>query len=265
MLGAGAVPPEIIGTGSMVAREWAGAIDYPGPDPDDLTEVAQYQASGLGDPAAVGEHLARTIEAKLTDVTGLTVSDEAHPLRMLTAHPLRVFATTNYDDMIERSLRVAGKAPQSLSCRWWDDEPTPEPERPVEADDPLVFHLHGRYDEPRSMVATKADYLDFVTTLAQRDVLPPTMTEALGDHSLLFIGYSFRDSNFHLILRALQPRRAGIAVLRPPSGLDGAQLEEWMDYFPSYLESLTGCDFDVFWGDGRDFCLALQQRLDGRA
>ncbi len=263
MLGAGAIPPKIIGTASTVAKEWADAIEYPGPDPTDLAEVAQYLSSGLGDPPAVGEHIHRVFEDKLTDVTGLSVTSELHPLRYLTEHQLEVYLTTNYDDMIERCLRLAEKRPQPLSCQWRTDTEVTEPEEPVTSKTPLVFHLHGRQEETDSMVVTKSDYLEFVSEMSRRDLLPDEVTQAMADHSLLFIGYGFQDSNFHLILRAMGPKRASIAVLRPPRGVAGEQLERWMMYFPRYLQTLTGCEFDVFWGDGIDFCAELKRRLEG--
>lgn len=264
MLGAGAVPSDIIASAATVAAEWAGEIGYPGPDRYDLAAVAQYQSSGLGDPPAVGEYLGRSFRTKLEQVTGLSVSDKLHPLRFLTGHPLPTFITTNYDDMIERSLRVNDKTPQPMSCAWRDRQTMTEPPVAVDVDTPLVFHLHGRWEDPESMVVTKADYLDFVLALGDRKLLPGAVTDAMINHSLLFVGYSFRDSNFHLILRAIRPRRANVAVLHPPSGLDDAHLERWMDYFPRYLQSLTGCVFDIFWGSGQEFCAELRRRLEVR-
>ena len=77
---------------------------------------------------------------------------------------------------MEESLRSRGKSSDSEFCRWSKflkiqtpniksvfekNEYKPSSERP------LVYHLHGHINYPRSMVLTETDYLDFIINLSK--------------------------------------------------------------------------------------------------
>ncbi len=146
---------------------------------------------------------------------------------MLAELPLPIL-TTNYDDFMVQALRGAGKQPVEEFCRWTArdsfgpsvfDAPggfEPTVERP------LVYHLHGMLERPESLVLTEDDYVDFLVNLADPDVVPPRIREALSDTMLLFIGYRLADWNFRVLYRGLfekvdpSGRRQNLTVqLRP--------------------------------------------------
>ena len=93
-------------------------------------------------------------------------------------------------------------------------------------DSPLVFHIHGHWDLPESMVATEDDYLDFLVNIA-RDlatnptdpsktaILPLRVRRALKGSTLMFLGYSLSDVNFRVILRGRKSRSARYGAGRP--------------------------------------------------
>ena len=121
------------------------------------------------------------------------------------------------------------------------------------------------------MVATEDDYLDFLVNIsgdlnskrlnrvATRRMLPLPVFNALQGNTLLFIGYSLRDMNFRVILRAI--RRSldrsnqipGITVQY--AGSDGAEMKAYLEkYFGGMLNLSVG------WATARDFATELKHK-----
>ncbi len=125
---------------------------------------------------------------------------------MLADLPLPVYVTTNYDDLMVRALKSRGKTPIQEICRWNEyfkrRKPTsdyvPTPEKP------LIYHLHGCYEMPESLVLTEDYYLDFlVATSMKQNLLPPRIQKAFTDSSLLFLGYRIADLGSQVLFRIL--------------------------------------------------------------
>lgn len=140
--------------------------------------------------------------------------------------PIRRFATTNYDREIENALAkfrkglVAEKSfdfglePDSEEYRGWLSI-TPRREdlerlilfalARAEGNDNMVFHCHGRFDEPESIVATEADYQKWY--LGHDDdasvAFQQNIKLLLASNPLLFIGYGLRDDDLLRPLREL--------------------------------------------------------------
>ena len=99
-----------------------------------------------------------------------------------------------------RAARFAGgtAARRLPTCRGVDPGLVPTQANPV------VFHLHGHYDVPESLVLTEDDYLDFLVAVSRDDgLLPHQIQKALAGASLLFLGYRLADWNFRVIHRGL--------------------------------------------------------------
>src|SRR5262245_12779966 len=93
-LGAGASFPALP-LGSTIAAEWAREHNYPGDNPKNLIEVAQFLAIQV-DPIYPKERiLQRLAGAKRPD---FDAADEPHAL--LAELPLPIYLTTNYDDFM---------------------------------------------------------------------------------------------------------------------------------------------------------------------
>lgn len=254
-----------VGSSAEIARAWARKYGYPGPDVEDLSAVAQFIAT-RGDPATPNDEMTRHLRERLDRFVVADIDDRLDPYRYLPTLPVEVFVTTNYDDLLVRGLRTANKRPRTAVCRWKPPQRFWEPQDPIpdtapDADQPLVFHLHGRYTDSPSMVITTADYLDFLEQMAANDLLPEVVTTALAENALIFIGYSFGDTNFQLLLRLWKPERRSVAVLLEPAGLAPSRAEAYKAYFPSRLHALTGQRIDVFWGTAGEFCRELQAHL----
>ncbi|HEX2062539.1 MAG TPA: SIR2 family protein [Thermoanaerobaculia bacterium] len=247
--------------GAAIAREWADRYEYPLPDRDDLARVSQFVAV-LEDPMWPKEEISTFFHGKAPE---LASEDEPH--RILAELPLPIYLTTNYDDFMAQALRAVGKDPVEEFCRWTPREsfrPSVfETARGFEptVEQPLVFHLHGMLNRPESLVLTEDDYIDFLVNIADTQVIPPRVREALADTMLLFIGYRLADWNFRVLYRGLvekvdpSGRRQNLMVQLRPADVpspDAAQT-----YLERYFDAMS---VRVFWGDARAFVQELRKR-----
>ena len=266
-LGAGACC-EKIPVGSQIANEWAKNYDYPMEDSDDLIRVAEFVAV-TADAMTPKEEICKKINEKLKEVptSYFEIPGEIHGV--LADLPLPVYITTNYDDFMVRALESRGKTPIQEICRWnkslkkskrtpSDYVPTPEK--------PLVFHLHGFYKIPESLVLTEDDYLDFFAANSmEQNMLPPRIQEALIGTSLLFLGYSITDWDFRVLFRILAGylekslSRTHLSVQLVPGDVSESQKEKAQNYLDRYFSELH---IQVYWHDCRDFAEELRTRWE---
>ncbi len=263
-IGAGAAA-SVLPLGGEVAVTWAEASHYPLDDDHDLTRVAQYLAVTGTDAMEPKERIARELQT----APAPDFDDPLEPHGLLADLHLPLYITTNYDDFMTRALRSRGSKPHQEICRWnkytrevdadgssvFDDpsfRPTPE--------EPVVFHLHGTWDKPESMVLTEDDYLEFVVNLTRyKDLLPAPIQGAFAGTSLLFVGYSLQDWTFKVLFKGLigslenSTRRLNLAVQLSPGAKPAEQ------YLDRYFE---GQDVGVYWGTATDFTKELRNRLD---
>jgi hypothetical protein len=270
-LGAGACGT--LPSGAELRSRWAAAYEYPFADDGDLARVMQYAAISEGDTIYLKENVCQYLgSAQPPDF-----DDPAEPHALLADFPIPVFITTNYDDFLARALKVVGKNPNSAMCSWFADadydreffetmpglKPTPA--------EPLVYHLHGSMQTPKSLVLTESDYLEFLVkiTTSHDDealrIIPSAILSALTDNPLLFIGYSLQDWTFrvlfHGLLRTIPGihRRRNVSVqLLPPVPQRTKEAEERARrYLTRYLEDWR---ISIYWGTATEFCRELRQR-----
>lgn len=91
-LGAGASFPAIP-LGSTIAAEWAQEYTYPGDNPKNLVEVAQFLAVQF-DPLTPKEKILKQLDNVVPP--DFNAADEPHGL--LADLPLPIYLTTNYND-----------------------------------------------------------------------------------------------------------------------------------------------------------------------
>src|SRR6185295_19755514 len=117
-LGAG-VNYGILPTGATIAAEWARQHKYPLKDVADLARVAQFMGIKLDDRMRPKELIVSLFEKALKSVDlDAKLKDPQNPLAFLAELPLPVYITTNYDDLMTRALKFAGKTPYSEICGW---------------------------------------------------------------------------------------------------------------------------------------------------
>jgi Sir2- and TIR-associating SLOG family/SIR2-like domain len=110
--------------------------------------------------------------------------------RILARLPIKTYWTTNYDKLIEDSLKAAGKVPDVKYTL--DHLKLTKPKR-----DAIVYKMHGDIEHPDDAVLTKDDYERYQSTRGQY------VTALSGDlvaKMFLFLGFSFTDPNLDYIL-----------------------------------------------------------------
>jgi len=257
-LGAGAAAGTLP-LGGDIAQRWADEYGYPLPDGGDLARVAQFIAVH-DDPMAPKERLCAELKRfALPDFAG---EDEPHAA--LAELPLPIVITTNYDNLMFEAFRAKGKDPRREICRWNSSPNLDDIPRILDGDfvptpaNPIVFHLHGHFDVPDSLVLTEDDYLDFLVAISRDEgLLPHQIQKALAGASLLFLGYRLADWDFRVIHRGLvmageqSLRRLSVNVQLPPA--DHSSRE--------YLEKYFGAmNVQVYWGKAGDFARELRER-----
>src|SRR4051812_48608032 len=167
-LGAGAAVPTLP-LGGDIAERWATQHCYPlKDDKRDLPRIAQYLAV-CRDPMFPKE----LFDKEFSSTPPPDFTDPCEPHRALADLNLPLYMTTNYDGFMAEALRERARAPVQEACKWnnspslkkapsplWSDaafEPTPA--------NPVVFHLHGYFGLPESLVLTEDDYLAFLVAV----------------------------------------------------------------------------------------------------
>jgi hypothetical protein len=248
--------------GADIAKEWAGEHGYPLEDDDDLARVAQF----------IGVHSEDAMypkELMLDELLGVQPPDfgnKDEPHSALASLPFPVYMTTNYDDFMVDALKYHRKNPKREICRW-NCSPAVRAE-PIVLDptfvptaaEPIVFHLHGHFRVPESIVLTEDDYLDFLVAVSRNDrLLPHQIYKALAGTSLLFIGYKLADWDFRVLHRGLvmaseaSLRRLSVTVQLPAA-------ESARQYLDQYFKAMN---VRVYWGTAADFVAELRERWEG--
>jgi hypothetical protein len=160
-----------------IARELGLDIDQE----HDLISIAQYHLNEKQNRSGLNRAL-------IEQLSPGHVPTENH--RILARLPIKVYWTTNYDKLVEDSLKAAGKIPDVKYTL--DHLKLTKPRR-----DAIVYKMHGDIDHPDDAVLTKDDYERYQSTHGQY------VTALSGDlvaKMFLFLGFSFTDPNLDYIL-----------------------------------------------------------------
>jgi hypothetical protein len=168
------------GWGALV-RPLAKRIGYGG---DDLLKAAQYYENRKGRHTLISylrDHL---------DTVGIEPTQN-HDL--LTRLPVNILFTTNFDDLLERAYRKAGR-PVNLvvgatELPFWDESRV------------NLVKLHGTCDRPGSIVITEQDYH---TVYRSNALVMQQLNALLAIKTFLFLGYSVSDPDFNQIYDQLR-------------------------------------------------------------
>jgi hypothetical protein len=266
-LGAGVSLPALP-TGGQLARELAQKNDYPLVDEGNLARVGQYVATTHRSPVSAKRQVARMIEERQLEFH----PEPDDPHKLLASLNLPIYVTTNWDSLMVRALQAQGRDATQELARWNEEVRTKAGKfRAVSptADQPLVYHLHGHTNQIPSMVLTEDDYVEYVTELARnlKEVVPPRIQEALTWTSLLFVGYSLTDWNFHVLLRLLMSSlvststlRRGVSIQVPNKDMIAEGRE---DDAKQFIADYLGSNVDIHWVEAQPFLVELRDRCAG--
>lgn len=174
----------------------AASIGVP-PDTDPL-KIAQYYEVKRGRQALVSHIIEQT------DTTGKGLTDNHRRLLRLG---VRTWVTTNYDDLIEQTLREAGERFTTVVR----DQDLPY----TSADTVTLVNLHGDRQQPDTIVITQQDYYTYFRRFPR---VKDKLTGLLLEKTFLFVGYSINDPDFNQIQAEIafdlqQHQRMAYAVL----------------------------------------------------
>ena len=180
---------------------------------EDLVSVAQFHLNERGGRHRINQTLIHEF-AKRARLT------ENH--RILASLPIRTYWTTNYDNLLEESLKEAGKTPDVKMTV--ENLATTMPRR-----DAVVYKMHGDVSQPDKAIVTKDDYEAYPTT---RHLFSMALQGDLVSKTFLFIGFSFNDPNLSYVLSRIrlllgENRREHYCLLRKVQRSDFTKLAEF--------------------------------------
>lgn len=153
----------------------------------DLVSLAQYH---------VNENMNRTkINRKiLEEFTDETEETENH--RIIARLPLSSIWTTNYDELIESSIKKQNKV---VDIKFNNKQLlVTKPKRDI-----VVYKMHGDVSHPADAIITKQQYERYHHT---HEPFINALTGELTTKTFLFLGFSFNDPNLDYVLSRLNYR-----------------------------------------------------------
>lgn len=159
----------------------AEGIHLNGDYENDLLSVGQYYSNEKGTRAGINQRLVQ-------EFTRCTETSEN--VRILTKLPISTYWTTNYDRLLEDSLRIAGRNPDVKY-------ETEQMAVPMYDRDAVVYKMHGDASNPAHAVLTKDDYEMYGY---RRPMFRIALKGDLISKALLFVCFSFEDPKLDYIL-----------------------------------------------------------------
>jgi hypothetical protein len=269
-IGAGACQPWLP-LGSKIAYDWSEEYGYPLDDKWQLDKVAQFVGIVNDEDEMFPKVKICDSFANVKSPDFAKYKDALHAVLARMKFPL--YITTNYDKFMEEALMSSGRVPDSEYCRWNEalelsagTSLFSNPEYTPTLSRPLVYHLHGTFDDPQSIVLTEKDYIYFLINLSKDEKLLPTyIRKALVTKSLLFIGYSLVDINFRVIFQGIMSvlgrnfQLPSISVQLPPD-CDEDKKEKVISYLRQYSKNMF--KVRIHWIEAQGFVNELYDRLD---
>jgi len=193
---------------------------------------------------------------------------------------LPVYVTTSWTSLLEEALVDRGRSPlvqhfdwrKSTSVDQWpyepsdfeDDDEDGRQEKILGARDrsserfsanrPLVYHLSGTIEYPRTLVLTEDDYFtwlqEWMKQVDNGNSIPGYVKRPLITNSQLFLGYHFDDWEFRMIFQAVKSFQQRTDDDGPHVGvqLEPTTLRVDREAAQNYLESYFGADkIRVYW------------------
>jgi len=151
----------------------------------DLVAIAQYYRNERGTRSSINQKI-------LNEFTKDAIPNEN--IDILTSLPIITYWTTNYDELLEASLKNNNrKADVKISQESLADN--------IYDRDAVVYKMHGDVRCPANAVLTKDDYEIYGS---ERPLFRTALQADLISKTFLFIGFSFEDPNLDYILSQIR-------------------------------------------------------------
>lgn len=294
ILGSGLLEGLLPAPGEL-ARELALDFGYPHPDRDNLPRVAQF--GGASDPLRPRRKLLRLLTRAFRrryglaaggdDESGLSAAirsadwpklsaarDESEVHRDLAGLNLPLYLTTSFDSFMTEALAARGCTPRRAVLPWAAaDDAVEQAVAALDgftAAEPLVLHLLGCDEDPKSMVVSEDDHLKYLARVARhpRNFLSPVLMDTLTDRMLLFLGYRLDDLDLRILLRGQLAhlnypvdRPLNLAVQVDPQQDDGPGNSNARQYLEDYSSKYR---IRIYWGTARQFVAELHDQWERR-
>lgn len=237
-----------------ITQAWAEFIDYPMQDNYNLARVAQYHLVEEKDNPYLarkkyvdfikglllsllednenykGRVSQLKLEAKVRNFSDIVDNlglphypkKNENPLHLLAQLRLPIYVTTSYYDFLERAIEAeTGYKPRTQICFWSEEISDARPEHLLDHDFepspecPMVYHLYGLENYPKTLVLSEDDYIRFlISVLRHTDNLNPLVPHSLAikliESKLLLLGYQLIDWDFRALFRFLSEIRKGV-------------------------------------------------------
>lgn len=182
--GAGLSAPSGFVNWKGLIRDLADEIGLNVDRESDLITVAQYYCNTF--------NRAKINEKIINEFTTLKKGNINH--QILSKLGIDTFWTTNYDQLIEKTLEDEGKVVDIKIVK-------EHFARYIKKKNAVVYKMHGDKDSPHEAVLTKDDY-DYYNT--KRELFSTALRGDLLSRKFLFVGFSFDDPNLDFILSRIK-------------------------------------------------------------
>ncbi|MCL2387135.1 MAG: SIR2 family protein [Defluviitaleaceae bacterium] len=151
----------------------------------DLISIAQYHVNEKRNRNAVEQRILNEFTQEVS---------ENENVKIITRLPISTYWTTNYDELIENSLKANNRKAdikidqESLAINIYDR-------------DAVVYKMHGDVRSPKTAVITKDDYEMYQLS---RPLFRTALQGDLITKTFLFIGFSFTDPNLNYVLSQIR-------------------------------------------------------------
>jgi len=183
-------------------REIASDLKLDIDQESDLVAIAQFHINEKRSRSRLNEKL-------IDEFTKDATPTENH--RILARLPLVSIWTTNYDTLIEESIRAAGRKPDVKITH-------ANLAQTRHGRDILVYKMHGDVTQPQDAVLTKDDYERYEST---HRLFVENLKGDLVSTTYLFLGFSFTDLNIDYVLSRVrvllgENQRTHYCIMRQP-------------------------------------------------
>ena len=151
----------------------------------DLVAIAQYYRNERGTRSSINQKILNEFTKDATPNENIDI---------LTRLPINIYWTTNYDELLETSLKENNRkadvkvTQESLADNIYDR-------------DAVVYKMHGDVRCPAKAVLTKDDYEIYGN---ERPLFRTALQGDLISKTFLFVGFSFEDPNLDYILSQIR-------------------------------------------------------------